>query len=97
MSLNIRMENGTHATLRQLADAEKTTMIDVLERAVELYRRQRLFDAHDAAFAALSPEDQAAEAAEVALWDDTLMDGLENEPPWEDEAAPARAKKAAAR
>jgi hypothetical protein len=77
----IRISEKTRDTLRALARTDATPMSDVLDRAVELYRRRRLLDAHNAAYAELrgDPAASATFEAEQADWDATLMDGLADE------------------
>jgi hypothetical protein len=50
----------------------------VLERAIDYYRRQQLFDEADAAYAALrsDPEGWQEELEERKLWEATLADDL---------------------
>ena len=53
----------------------------VLDEAVERYRRDRLLDEANAAYARLQADPDAwkEELAERQLWETTLMDGLGNE------------------
>ena len=46
--------------------------------------RERFFAEMRAAYAAMTDEERAEEAAEMAVWDTALLDGLEDEP-WEEE------------
>ena len=52
----------------------------VLERAIESYRRQRLLEEANAAYARLrsSPSAWSQEQKERRMWESTLADGLEN-------------------
>jgi hypothetical protein len=81
MTRTVRIAEATHATLAKLAEREARSMGEVLAAAVEAYRRERFFDEADAQLAALraDPVAWAEEEAERALWDTTLMDGLEDE------------------
>jgi hypothetical protein len=56
----------------------------ILDQAVENYRRQRFFDQLNADFDALrrDPEAWAEYQNELALWDVTLMDGLDPNERW---------------
>ena len=75
----VRVSAETHAVLQQLAGERHATIQQVLAEAVEAYRRQRLIDATNAAYAALR-EDPAAwrdVEQERAAWDAALSDGLE--------------------
>jgi hypothetical protein len=57
-------------------------MTEVLDRAVEAYRRQWFFDTANEAYARLRDDPVAwgEWQSELAAWDATLMDGLEDEP-----------------
>lgn len=59
-------------------------MIALLDEAVERLRRERFFERVDAEWAAImaDPQARAEVEAEQALWDQTLMDGLEDEEDW---------------
>lgn len=83
----VRISTRSHQTLRQLADDAGEPMQTVLDKALEQYRRQRFFEECDAAFASLQQDPQAwAEyKQELALWDVTLMDGLDPEEVWTEE------------
>lgn len=74
----VRLAETTRAALRQLAAETGEPMSVVLEKAVEAYRRQRLFAQANAAYAALrsDPEVWAEEVAERREWEATLSDGL---------------------
>jgi hypothetical protein len=78
----MRIREDIHARLQQLAQEEQINMQDVLERALEEYRRARLFERANEAYAALQadPEAWAQELQERDAWDGTLMDGIEREP-----------------
>lgn len=56
-------------------------MQEILEKAVELYRRQRFLDESNRAFAALrtDPKKWRAEQAERQAWDTTSADDLAEE------------------
>lgn len=77
----MRVPVQAHATLQRLAEEEATTMQDVLSRAVEAYRREKIFQAADAAYAELRADQQAwqQEEEERAAWDGTLMDGVHDD------------------
>jgi hypothetical protein len=78
-SVTLRVSEQTRDVLRELARREGTTMGELLERAVEQYRQERLIAASNAAYAALRRDSKAAADfdAEVAEWDPTLSDGLD--------------------
>jgi hypothetical protein len=77
-STTVRVTERTHALLRELAAATGEPLQQVLEEAVEQYRRERFFADLHAAYERLAT-DQAAwrdELAERAELDGTLADGL---------------------
>ncbi len=75
----IRVSAKTHNTLRDLARAIGAPMQEIIEQAVEQYRRQRLLAATNAAYAALCADPDAWQEVkeERVVWDVTLADGLE--------------------
>ena len=77
----VRVKAHVHATLQALAKEMNEPIQDVLEEAVERFRRQRMVELHNEAYAALKSDPDAwrAEVAERAEWDATLADGLELE------------------
>ena len=75
----IRVSTETRDALHELAHTAGVPMQQVLEQAIETYRRQRLLAEANVAYAALR-EDAAAWddlARERSAWDATLSDGLE--------------------
>jgi hypothetical protein len=66
----LRIRRATHAKLRELAKEEGATVQEVLERAVEAYRRDRFLKDLAEDFAALraNPKAWAAEVAERKAW-----------------------------
>src|SRR5437762_11572268 len=85
----VRMSEETREKLRDLAHQEHESMQTILDKAVEAYRLQLFWDQVTDAYAALraDPEAWAEELAERKLWEATLMDGLEDEYPLEDDLA----------
>ncbi len=75
----IRVSEKTHSTLQVLARQDGTPITELLEQAVEAYRRQRVIDQANAAYAALraDPAAWADVQAERRAWDTTLADGLD--------------------
>ena len=74
----IRVSVETRDALHELAHTAGVSMQQVLEQAIETYRRQRLLAEANVAYAALR-EDAAAWddlARERSAWDATLSDGL---------------------
>jgi hypothetical protein len=78
----VRIDETTHAILRELARDMNVSMREVLAQAVEAFRRTRFLDEANAAYARLraDPQAWAEELEERRLWDNTLMDGLEDDP-----------------
>jgi predicted transcriptional regulator len=76
----VKIKSETHAKLKALAQEAGESMPDMLERAIEEYRRARFWDNFNRAYAALrnDPKAWAEELAERKLWDATLADGLED-------------------
>jgi hypothetical protein len=74
----IRVSEKTRDTLHALARDVGAPMAEVVEQAIELYRRQRIIDQANVGYAALraDPEAWAEVQAERAIWDVTLADGL---------------------
>ena len=74
----VRIEQQTQAKLRDLAAQTGDSMAEVLAKAVEAYRRQRIIEQTNAAYAALrrNPAQWREVEEEWAVWDVTLSDGL---------------------
>lgn len=72
----VRINEGTHKALRDLAESERISLQTVVERAIENYRRQRFLEAANRQYAALraDPSAWADEQAERELWDQTVSD-----------------------
>lgn len=73
----VRLSEETRAVLRELARESEESMQTVLAKAVEAYRRQRVLEATNEAYAALR-EDVAAWRSvqeERTAWDSALADG----------------------
>jgi hypothetical protein len=77
-STTVRVTEHTHELLRELAAATGEPLQQVLENAVERYRRERFFADLHAAYARLAADKAAwqEELAERAELDGTLADGL---------------------
>ena len=80
----IPISETAHQLLQDLARQTGHTMIEVLDKALDTYRRKLFFDQMNAGYAALRDDPQAwAELeAERKLWDATLMDGLDPDERW---------------
>lgn len=77
----VRITPRSKAILNALSRQEGKPMQAVLDEALEKYRRDKLLDAANEAFAALRKDPAAwkREQSERALWDQTSVDGLEVE------------------
>jgi predicted transcriptional regulator len=80
----VRISEKSHRVLKELAEQTGQTMMEVLDKALDAYRRQVFLDAVIAGYAALraDPEAWAEHLAERKLWEATLMDGLDPEERW---------------
>jgi hypothetical protein len=78
MAATIHISDKSHQLLQDLARDTDAPMGQVLEEALEAYRRRRVLDEIGAGFATLRQDPQAWEALERerAEWDATLTDGL---------------------
>lgn len=91
----LRIATTTRAVLRELARVERLPMTAVVERAVEDYRRRRFLLAVNAGYAARQADatSRGADEAEMAAWDDTLLDGLPRDEHWTERARVGRKRK----
>lgn len=76
-----RISDSTHHVLRKLAEQSGQSMQELVDKAVELYRRQRFLEESNRAFEALRADHSGwkEEQAERELWDITLADHLNKE------------------
>ncbi len=81
MSTTVRVTPETRQTLRTLAEKSGETMQAVLDRLIAREQEKLFWEETNAAYAALRADASAwnEELAERAIWDATLMDGLEDE------------------
>ncbi len=80
----VRISTSTRNKLKEIADQENTTLLSVLERAVELYRRQQFLQDVNEAYQTLQQnEKELAELESVYQeFDTTLSDGLSMDENW---------------
>ena len=80
MTKTVRLPIATYEAVRRLAGDQP--MHIVIAEAVEKLRRERFMDEVNAGFAALRADLVlwAQELEERALWENTLADGLEDDP-----------------
>ncbi len=79
MAQTVRIDEGTHGILRDLAKADGVSLNEELARAVEARRRERFFADLTAGYADLTDKERREELTERALWEGTLRDGLDDE------------------
>ena len=79
MTTTIRVSTKTRDLLHDLARDAGVPMHEIVEQALEQYRRQQLLAATNTAYAALRNDPQATQEwqAEQNAWDVTIADGLE--------------------
>src|SRR5256885_17238103 len=80
----VRISAASHQVLKDLAEQTGQTMTDVLDKALDAYRRKLFFEQMNAGYAELraDPETWAEVKAEQKRWDATLMDGLDPDERW---------------
>ena len=81
MSTNIQISARSLDVIRQISERKGLDVSEVLDYAVEAYRREVLLDETSTAFHALKENSKAwvEELNERALWDESVGDGLERE------------------
>jgi hypothetical protein len=75
----IRVREHVHASLQSLSTEMGESIQDIVEEAVEAFRRQRMLDQHNQAYAALKadPKRWQEELAERSGWNRANADRLE--------------------
>ena len=68
----IRVKARTHRTLKQMAEHERRRISEVVDAAVERYRRGQLFEAADTAYRRA----RGKKNPDLAVWENALADGL---------------------
>lgn len=83
----VPISEASHRMLKALAEQTGQTTIDVLDKALDAYRRKLFFDQLKAGYAELraDPQAWAEHLAERKQWDATLMDGLDPNEHWTDD------------
>ena len=79
--MQVRISRTTHQTLQHLSAESGESVQTILEQAVEQYRRRKFLEGLSQDFQALKEDHQAwqEELEERALWNNTLLDGVEPE------------------
>jgi hypothetical protein len=80
----VRITEATHRLLQELAKQSGQTMMDIVDKALDAYRRQVFFEKLNAGYAELraDPNAWAEVERERKEMDGTLMDGLDSEERW---------------
>jgi predicted DNA-binding protein len=83
----IRVPIEVREKLAVLSDSEGKPIGKVIQKLIREHEKQEFFKGLAEDFRRLrnNPEAWAEYQREIAMWDTALMDGLENEPLWEDE------------
>ncbi len=81
-STTIRVSAATHASVRRMAEAQQTSLSEVVADAVAQLEKKKMLEAFNADYARLKADPEAAAelAAEMSEFDGTLYDGLEEWP-----------------
>jgi hypothetical protein len=74
----IRIREETREALRELEDQTGQGTQDLLARAVDQFRRSLILAETNAAYSRMASEPADDFAAELAEWDETLADGLDD-------------------
>lgn len=80
----ICISEASHQILKELAEQTGQSMMDVLDKALDDYRRKLFFEQLNAGYAELRADSEAwaEHLAERKLWDATRLDGLNPDEHW---------------
>jgi hypothetical protein len=80
----VRISEASHRTLKELAEQTGQSMMEVLDKALDAYRRKLFFEQLNAGYAELQADPKAwgEHLDERKQWDATLMDGLDPDERW---------------
>jgi predicted transcriptional regulator len=83
----VPISEASYQLLKELAEQTGQPMLDVLDKALDAYRRKLFFEQMNAGYAELraDPEAWAEHLAERKQWDAALMDGLDPDERWTDD------------
>lgn len=83
----IPISEASHRIIREIAEESGQSVSEVLDRAVDAYRRKVFLEAVNAGYAAMQaePESWGEHESERKLWDATIGDGLEPGEQWTDD------------
>lgn len=84
MATTVRVDTSVHAKLLALAAEEQRPIGQVIEDAIDQYRRAKFWQGVREDYARLHADPAAWQAYqdEIALWDTAAGDGLEREEPY---------------
>lgn len=76
----VRVSESTHKVLQALSSKEGKTMQDIIDKAIEDYRRKNFLEGLSQDFQVLQedPDLWKEHEEEIVLWNNTLQDGLES-------------------
>lgn len=79
--MNIRISEKALEVVRHISRQKGLDVSDVLDRAVESYRREVFLDEVSRSFQTLKEDSEAwrAEVEERSLWDNSVADGVDQE------------------
>jgi len=80
-SVTVRISEEERKVIKGLSEKLGVSMTEVLNRAIEKYRKEVFLSETNKAYARLKekPDEWKEELEERKLWDNTLSDGLEKE------------------
>lgn len=83
-TLTVQIADNTQRSLEALSEQTGKSVPEILDRAIEDYRRKLFFEGVDRDFAALkaNPQAWAEELEERRLFENTSMDGLDADERW---------------
>lgn len=87
----VPITEASHRLVRELAERTGQSVTEVLDKALDAYRRKVFLEQLNAGYAELwaDPEAWSKVEKERAQWDSTLMDGLDPSERWGENGRPA--------
>jgi hypothetical protein len=79
MPSTVRISDSSRVLLGELAREAGKSMTDILDEALETYRRERFFAEAASAYESLSSVEETVYRDELASLDGTMADGLDTE------------------
>ena len=79
--MNVEISAKSLEVVRHISERKGLDVSDVLDQAVEVYRRELFLEETSRSFQTLKEDPDAwrEEAEERALWEDSLSDGVDDE------------------